>query len=271
MRGLLFLNGWEKRSMLKKWMKPALALAVPAIYMFYRAHHDVLKNDVIVDERLPEKLNGFRIFFIADIHRRKIRMTTLETIDKPIHAVIIGGDLREKWVPLSRTRRNLKVLKRWGAPVYFVWGNNDIDAGKAKLQSLLLNDGITILADSTEVISYNGNELFLTGADYKREEEASYDELIRGLPPGHNIVAAHVPSVLEHVDKRLRGHINLFLAGHTHGGQIRIFGKGLYSRGKYEIEDGIHRLVSEGYGYRLIPFRLGTRSECHVLTLKNKP
>ena len=40
-----------------------------------------------------------RVFFISDIHRRKIPDTLIKTLIGKVDIVIIGGDLTEKGVP----------------------------------------------------------------------------------------------------------------------------------------------------------------------------
>ena len=40
--------------------------------------------------------------------------------------VIIGGDIRERGVPIERVEKNILKLKELG-PLYFVWGNNDYE------------------------------------------------------------------------------------------------------------------------------------------------
>ena len=69
-------------------------------------------------------------------------------------------------------------------------------------------------------------------------------------------------------------HVDLVLAGHTHGGQIRVFGKAPivhsqfgYLGGKYdEVESMLY--VSRGAGLTLLPIRIGARAEIPILTLQ---
>ena len=50
------------------------------------------------------------IFFISDIHRRKIDKRLLDKINNEIDIVVIGGDLAEKGVPHSRISKNVREL-----------------------------------------------------------------------------------------------------------------------------------------------------------------
>ena len=62
------------------------------------------------------------MFFISDIHRRKIDDKLLAKIQSAheIDVVIIGGDLAEKGVPLTRIAKNIRKLAQLGR--YFMCG-----------------------------------------------------------------------------------------------------------------------------------------------------
>ncbi|WP_237566180.1 metallophosphoesterase [Oceanobacillus massiliensis] len=237
--------------------------------MTYKAHHDTLDRRTIVDERLPDEFNGFRILFISDIHRRRIRKSTLIKAHSAIDAVVIGGDLTEKWVPVNRTRQNLKVLKNFDAPIYFVWGNNDYDAGQEKISSLLAEENVSILKEAKTTFSRNNSSLTLIGLDYREDEREGTGFALDDNQEGYIILTAHSPSTFDELPETEQHKIHTFLSSHTHGGQIRIFGYGPYQRGGYQVDQTTHRLVSEGYGYRLLPFRIGTKAECHEITFRN--
>jgi hypothetical protein len=86
------------------------------------------------------------------------------------------------------------------------------------------------------------------------------------------ILLAHEPDIFPRVPQR----VSLTLAGHTHGGQIRIpfvpavwtpseYG-GLYSYG-HIVEQGRHLIVSGGLGCSKVPLRLGVPPEILRVTL----
>jgi uncharacterized protein len=82
---------------------------------------------------------------------------------------------------------------------------------------------------------------------------------------------AHEPDLFVDVPER----VSLTLSGHTHGGQVRIFGYSpsvpsqFGNRFAYGhiIEDGRHLLVSAGLGCSVIPVRFGSPPEITVLEL----
>ena len=79
------------------------------------------------------------------------------------------------------------------------------------------------------------------------------------------IFVSHQPKVLREIEHFFQP--NLMLAGHTHGGQIRIGKLGLLERGKFQTNSGRGKLISNGYGTSTIPLRLGAPPECHIITI----
>jgi uncharacterized protein len=82
---------------------------------------------------------------------------------------------------------------------------------------------------------------------------------------------AHEPDLFPDIPDR----VSLTLSGHTHGGQIRLFGKSFVTPSSYGnrfayghvVEDGKHLVVSGGLGCSIIPIRFGMPPEIVVLEL----
>lgn len=241
------------------------------VYMVYLAHHDTIDFRTIIDEDFPAEFDSFRMFFISDIHRRRLKQSTLNKISQNIDLIVIGGDLREKGVPFARTKRNLKSIKKWNKPIYFIWGNNDYEEKPETFYELLEDENIVILANETKRIkTSSGKHLNLVGLDCCQYREARFDLAMKSMERAYTILITHAPSAFYDMPKSEQDNVHTVIAGHTHGGQIRIFGFGPYESGGFKRKRQTNILVSEGYGYTRLPFRLGTRSECHVLTFKQK-
>lgn len=240
------------------------------LFMVFKAHHDIIKYRSIIDGRLPEEFDKYCIFFISDIHRRKINLKTLQTIQNDIDIVVIGGDLTEKGVPIERTRQNLIALKQFGVPIYFIWGNNDYEINFKKLNQVLQEENVVILKDSYIDIKRNSSTLSLIGFDYHEDEESSGKLDWQQIKGAYRLLLTHVPRSFYDLDPHIQKSIHTVLAGHTHGGQIRIFGKGFYQRGGLHLSGETNIFISEGYGYTFLPFRLQTNAECHVLTFRKQ-
>jgi predicted MPP superfamily phosphohydrolase len=85
------------------------------------------------------------------------------------------------------------------------------------------------------------------------------------------ILMAHEPDIFPHVPQR----VSLTLSGHTHGGQLRVFGyspvvpsrfKNRYAYG-HVVEESRNLIISGGLGCSAIPFRLGVPPEIVVVEL----
>jgi predicted MPP superfamily phosphohydrolase len=79
------------------------------------------------------------------------------------------------------------------------------------------------------------------------------------------ILLAHEPDIFPEVP----GRVSLTLSGHTHGGQVRLFGYSplvpsrfgnRYAYG-HVVEDERHLIVSGGLGFSILPVRFGVRPE----------
>ncbi|RDU36580.1 metallophosphoesterase [Neobacillus piezotolerans] len=228
-------------------------------------------NNVSVHELefddFPDSFGELRIFFISDIHHRLISDSILLAAKGKADIVIIGGDLMEKGVPLERVKANIEKLRTIG-PVYFVWGNNDYEGNYRDLDALLLDLKVKIL-DNTAVMfeSAEGGKIALLGVDDAGLKKDRLDYALLDAEQGcFKILASHNPKIIGKI--KPDDGISFLLSGHTHGGQIRIFGLGPYQKGGIDKIGGIVRLISNGYGTTGVPLRLGAHSECHLITLK---
>lgn len=205
-----------------------------------------------------------KVFFISDIHRRKIDRKLLKKIDKGIDIVIIGGDLAEKGVSLSRISANICNLSTLG-PVYYIWGNNDREAGEQEIRSIMARYGSVIL--DNENFPIPGHPTWgISGTDDPTTERVDITASLQNITQyNHVIFASHQPRVLREVEYFYRPA--LMLAGHSHGGQIRIGKFGLMEKGKFQTKFGKGKLISNGYGTSTVPLRLGAPAECHIITI----
>jgi predicted MPP superfamily phosphohydrolase len=96
---------------------------------------------------------------------------------------------------------------------------------------------------------------------------------VENVPQGEPIIAlAHNPDIFP----KLPQHVPLLMAGHTHGGQVRLPFIGSvvkstrmgdrYSRG-HIFENNRHLFVTSGIGTSILPVRFGVTPEIVLLTL----
>jgi uncharacterized protein len=144
------------------------------------------------------------------------------------------------------------------------------DAGIPMLENRaikLAKDGFPFWLSGTSsmvAIKKNNFRSFKSQADI----EAALAQVTDDAPIIH---MAHEPDLFTEIPDR----VSLTLSGHTHGGQIRIFGKSFVVPSAYGnrfayghiIEDGRHLLVSGGLGCSIMPVRFGMPPEIVVLDL----
>ncbi|EPZ38457.1 MULTISPECIES: metallophosphoesterase [Anoxybacillus] len=239
------------------------------IYMWIEAHRNRIIVQSLSFPTFPESFSRFRIFFISDIHRRRLSETFIRSLKGKVDLVVIGGDLTEKGVPFSRVKQNIEWLKQLG-PVYFVWGNNDYEVDYHELDALLLESGVKIL-DNTAVIfeSEQGDRIALLGVDDMNKRRDRLDLALSDAGDAtFRIVVSHDPRIIQKITPE--HNISLVLSGHTHGGQIRFGPFGLYEKGRLQNVNGTMLLVSNGYGTTTLPLRLGARAETHLIELEHK-
>ncbi|MBZ5202291.1 metallophosphoesterase [Planomicrobium chinense] len=247
-----------------KWiMKSMLAALALLLFMFRNAFRQNLKSETV---ELPaaQPFKPFQLMFISDIHRRTLNGNLA---NNSVDMVIIGGDLAEKGVPLSRIEYNLKLLSGLGE-LYFIWGNHDRHVGEAELRQLFEKYKVTVLEN--EWVNLFGNpHLKLVGLDYFIYEKDAISKAFSGVRPEDTVLfASHTPSIFKYV----RDHYSadFLLAGHTHGGQIRLGRFGITDKGRFRETDGKIELVSNGYGTTKLPLRLGAEAQYHVYTIQPK-
>lgn len=235
-------------------------------FMFFNAHkRNVIYHELDVRTK-PGVSKQLSLFFISDIHRRTIDKRLLAQAVKygPLDYVIIGGDLAELGVPLSRISENLHMLSKLG-PIYYVWGNNDREVGEEELREILLQNGAKILDNKTVSIPDHPTWC-LCGTDDPSSRNVDIKKAIRSFETyEHSIFVTHSPSVFRKVEPLIEP--DLMLAGHTHGGQVRVGKYGLQEKGKYQLIGKRAKLISNGYGTSTLPLRLGANPECHVIVI----
>lgn len=272
-----------------------IGLAAAALlggYMAREAFAERLRPEEVVLPRLPSSFDGCRIFFISDIHRRKIGRRLVEQVSAAGGAdlVLVGGDLRERGVPLERSRANVRMLAELG-PVYMVYGNHDHDEGARAFDVMLQEERVTVLSNASTLLEMrDGGVLRLAGIDdISRDREdlaaalAPSEDGFAARPPACTILLAHDPLIVKRMTREQAEQMDLILCGHTHGGQIVLPLLGPLLRGYIRLLRGWCSLpldiitgdgarprlfVSCGYGTSHLPLRLLAPAEAHLFTLR---
>lgn len=236
--------------------------------MFYSAHRTSLKTHRMRVKSSSTIEEVLTVFFISDVHRRKIPHRLLEKVrsqKKSVDLVIIGGDLAEKGVPYDRVKSNVEKLSTLG-PVYFVWGNNDREIGEVNVREIITSVGGTVL-DNLSVRIPEHPQWIISGADDPSSGKTDLKNAVSFEEDYmYQLVVVHNPSMFNKIKQF--SEPDLYMGGHTHGGQIRFGPFGMQPRGSFKEDSTCARLISNGFGTTLIPLRFGAPSETHLITIE---
>ncbi len=242
-----------------------------------------------IDVDVENLQRSVKIAHLSDLHvghfrgQQWLRNVVEVTRQQNPDFVVITGDLYESRYNLDK--RTISELCKFGVPVYFVEGNHDIYVNTLRIKDMLKEIGVHVLENQKE----EQDGIQLVGLNYMTADEKSLDEMraaksdvsIKSVLPTFGI-NKDVPSILLHhnpqgVEYANANGIDLYLSGHTHGGQF--FPATLvnhflfrYNRGLYVYDNGVGKptkiFVSDGLGTTGPPMRTFTRSEVSIINLK---
>jgi len=227
-----------------------------------------------------DDFNGFKIIFLTDFHYSEI--VSLRFIRKIIKRVnnmnpdliLLGGDyISTREAHINPVFKELKELKaKYG--VYGVIGNHDFAVSKHLILEAMKNAGIVSLDNKSYWIKKGNDRIKIGGvSDYLLDKpditptinEVTCDDFI--------ILVSHNPDYVESIKDQ---KINLMLSGHTHGGQVTIFGlyapyipskyKQKYRTG-HKLVNKINLIISNGIGVIGLPIRFFARPQIVVVDL----
>lgn len=236
-------------------------------YMFFYARQRNVIVHEIDDRQEGQDERQLNLFFISDIHNRRIDEKLLGKVQNgtEIDVVIIGGDLAEGGVPLSRIDENIKRLALLG-PIYFVWGNNDREVGEQEIRAIITRHGGIILENENKVIP--GHPTWgICGTDDPSSRNVDIASSLRSIDKYEQVIlVTHTPSLFRKIETFYKPR--LLLAGHTHGGQIRFGRFGLAEKGEFRDKGDSAKLISNGYGTSSLPLRFGAAPESHIISIR---
>ncbi len=247
--------------------------------------------------RLPQAFNEFRILQLSDLHSASFgednKMLLDEMEAQNPHIVVLTGDM------VNTGDKDFDVFLTFAGNLgrlydtYYIVGNHEQNLEEGKQQALLqaIRDrGITVLENEKLELDRNGDKIDLYGMWFNlryykdsgnpHTKDISFDadtmEKIMGSKDStrFSLLLTHNPLYFE---TYVQWGADLTLAGHIHGGMIRIpFVGGLlsperdffpeYSEGQYFINTK-SMIVNRGLGNGDFGIRLFNRPEISVITL----
>jgi predicted MPP superfamily phosphohydrolase len=246
---------------------------------------------------LPPEFDGFRVLHVTDIHGRRLDpqgwLVAAIRAARPDVIAATGDFVDSSVKELAAITPFLRELAGI-APTYAVSGNHDYLAGWPAVASALRECGITVLENRSAQIRRGGCAIVLAGIS---DPMTRRHDLAAAIPSGGEspvILLSHAPFL--HQRLREDGErdpsvaaalaplksVALTLAGHTHGGQIKLPLIGALSNasGRPFPRSYVEGLSWEGYGwlyisrglgYTIMPLRFLARAEATILTLRVAP
>jgi len=248
---------------------------------------EILKIDVPIDN-LPPSLDNFSIGVLADFHagawgNKKVIYDAISAMQhlKPDIITLLGdyvdGARSHDGHNIENGMYLFHALKSLKAPlgVYAVLGNHDHWTDSVRVTKLLTEKEITVLVDESIVLP---NGLILVGVDDYWEGDGNPRKALAGVDKNNPVILlSHNPDINEYLEAN--DPIQLVLAGHTHGGQVRIPFTGWAPwvpcskkyrglTGLFRENDGRWSFISKGVGTFLLPIRLSCPPDIALLRLK---
>jgi len=234
-----------------------LALAAVALVQGLRA--PVVEDYEVTLPGLPADADGLTVAVVSDTHLGTLigpdwlAARVEQVLSLRPDLVLLAGDIVEGHGAPDPDGRFAAVLRRLAPPlgVFAVLGNHDGHAGGEQVRRFLSAAGVRVLHDEWVLLRPG---LVLAGVTDPRVDGVELPARIRRALAGRPSDAATI--LLQHrpsdADVAARAGAGLFVAGHTHGGQI--WPAACISRlvnplfeGRYD-RDGMVAIVSRGLG-----------------------
>lgn len=253
---------------------PWLCLSQPTNFMVRECEVDL--------PNLHGDLDDLRILHISDLH---LGTRWNEAYEHVIHTanglcadlVVCTGDIvddRRSHRPAMPIVKRLLPAFRSRFGFFTILGNHDSLAMGPELTEM----GLHVLSGKRHHLSIGAAKLELIGAPGIYRKHLANDFVTRFMPPARGtprVVLAHFPDHFPHL---LPLQPDLYLCGHTHGGQVCLPGgfpilrhdisprhlcKGHHRR------ENVHYIVNQGLGFSGFRIRLFCPPEIVLITLKS--
>ena len=240
---------------------------------------------VPLDRPTAAGLSGLRIAFLSDIHAgsylnaKDLCRLFARVAEKQPHLVCLGGDLvntREREI-LMYTEALQLLSPELG--IVAVPGNHDHSQQRNKgtdyWEAFLKDQGVRVLINEGTRLTFGGDSFWLAGVDDLTEGRPDLSRALEGSTREEpKILLSHNPDLFYEASAV---GLDLTLSGHTHGGQVKLFGKVVLSHSHFGWheglfdEDGCYLYVGRGVGVTVLPLRIGAPAEVPIVELTHVP
>ena len=271
------------------WWLPAAAAGAAALAFGWARYVEPRRLELNTWEIPLERLTPAgetTVLHLTDLHagslpwtaQRLIQVLGPEALAAPV--LCLTGDYCDRPDEVPRVEALLAVLLhamalQGGRPVkaFAVWGNHDRKAGLPALRSVMARLGVAVLENAAMEV---GGGLWVAGVGDSTTRQDRLSGALSGVPLGHPfLLLSHNPGIFP---RAVEAGVPLTLAGHTHGGQVRLPGLGHllgqgdasrpYGPGGWYRRGDQALFVSRGLGTTFVPVRWNARPEAAVIRLR---
>ncbi|MGB3300867.1 MAG: metallophosphoesterase [Phormidesmis sp.] len=280
-------------------------VALLTIWGLIEPHFLNTENETATVPNLPPDWEGKKIVQLSDFqmgmwlgNTDTARRSVQEAIEAQPAAVLISGDFiyhaEPEPVPDIETAVEIvRPLVEAGIPTYAVPGNHDYGMSsktakpdvklETELEGALKEAGVIVLEnESVEMMLPDSDEpLYLAAVDSRWANDDDVSAALQGIPENAPRVALmHNPDTYEMFPA---SSAPLALAGHTHGGQMRIPNSPQWSWLRFTQKDKVYAdgwakgygepgnnlYVNVGIGMSIVPLRIFCPPELTIFTLES--
>ncbi len=235
---------------------------------------------------LGDSLDGFRIAQLSDVHLglffslEEWRGLLERAAATGADALAVTGDIFDDDSMNAQAAEILdEFVPRFPKGVWFCYGNHEHFRNIRATREALAKTSVHVLCDSSGKAVDGDRPLWFMGVDYPRSRSvfvmdgaSSLDGAMRDVPENAvKVLLAHHP---DYFDSAAERGVELVLSGHTHGGQLGLFGVPIvppvfkYMRGVYHVGKTFG-YVHSGNG-SWFPYRFGCPPEIAVFALRKQ-
>jgi predicted MPP superfamily phosphohydrolase len=265
----LLYNNW--------WTVLGITVVMTAVFIYGNLHYQHKYRQELTLTTSKHLTRPMKLVMVSDLHigyhnpRKELhRWINMINAEKP-DLVLIAGDIIDMSMRPLKEERMAEEFRRLTAPVYACLGNHEYYSGEPDAQQFYHDAGIHLLRDSAAAVG----DLCIIGRDDRTNmHRKSLGRIVKEneLLISHSsflILLDHQPYHLEQAEQQ---HVDFQFSGHTHHGQvwpISWITDAVYECAFGEWQRGNTRYyVSSGLGIWGGKFRIGTRSEYIVATIK---
>lgn len=276
----------DKKETTKKHYFTWLLLIIGILFIYARylgTSNLVIKEYSIINEKIPLNFHGLKIVQFSDLHYgTTIKEEELKNVINKINElnpdiIFFTGDLIDNSYKISEDEEKLitKELNRLepNIGIYAVRGNHDINDN---FENIIKNTYIELLNNQNKLLYFDNSStpIMLIALDDNLKGTQNIDNAFNFEDNDYyKILITHEPDDYDKLPK----NVNLFLAGHSHLGQVRLpfigsvynmEGAKKYKEEKYEIDE-TNLFISGGLGTTKIKYRFLDKPSINFFRLYN--